>query len=429
LLVATDKKYKKLLVVSDKMCIFAAVNKKIKIMQTLIELSNRKIARTDMSFVRNYISDFEWDTPLIGIRGARGIGKTTLLLQYIKQKLIHEINSVLYVSLDNIWFSDNRLVSLADRFMKQGGKYLFLDEVHKYPDWSVEIKNIYDDYPELKVVFTGSSLLNMLDARADLSRRAIMYEMQGLSFREYLNLELKTDFPIFSLEDILKNHFEISQTVLQKIKPLQHFEKYLKKGYYPIFRENAKLYYTKIDEILKTILEVELPLLRNINPAYVQKIRQLLYVISESSPFIPNVSSLSARIGINRETLLAYLFNIHEAQLIFEAYHDIKGVTKLQKPDKIFMENSNLMYALRGNTVDIGNARETFFANQLKQSHLVELAGKSDFRIDEKYTFEVGGKNKGEAQITNTQNAFLALDNIEYGHKNHIPLWMFGFLY
>ncbi|MDR0829339.1 MAG: AAA family ATPase [Prevotellaceae bacterium] len=398
-------------------------------MQTLIDKSKTKIARTNMDFVRNYISDFEWDTPLIGIRGARGIGKTTLLLQYIKQKLLPEIDSVLYVSLDDIWFSDNRLVTLADKFVKEGGKYLFLDEVHKYPDWSVEIKNIYDDFPELKVVFTGSSLLEILNSRSDLSRRAIMYEMQGLSFREYLNLELKTDFPIFSLDDILKNNFDISQDILQKIKPLQYFEKYLKKGYYPIFRESAKLYYTKITEVINTILEVELPLLRNISPAYVQKIRQLLYVISESSPFIPNISGLSARIGINRETLLTYLFNIHEAQLIFEAYQDVKGVTQLQKPDKVFMENSNLMYVLRGDTVDIGNARETFFANQLKQSHLVELAGKSDFRIDGKYTFEVGGKNKGDEQITGTQNAFLALDNIEYGHKNRIPLWMFGFLY
>lgn len=398
-------------------------------MQTLIEKSQRKIARTKMDFVRNYIYDFDWDTQLIGIRGARGIGKTTLLLQYIKQHLLHEIDAVLYVSLDDIWFSDNRLVALVDQFVKQGGKYLFLDEVHKYPDWSVEVKNIYDDFPELKVVFTGSSLLEILNSRADLSRRAIMYEMQGLSFREYLNLELGCDFKIFTLEDILENHFDISRGILHKIKPLQYFEKYLTKGYYPIFRESVKLYYTKVGEIINTILEVELPLLRNISPAYVQKLRQLLYVISESSPFVPNISGLSARIGINRETLLTYLFNIHEAQLIFEAYQDVKGVTRLQKPDKIFMENSNLMYALRGDSVETGNARETFFVNQLKYKHLVELAGGSDFRIDGKYTFEVGGKNKGGEQISGMQNAYLALDNIEYGHKNRIPLWLFGFLY
>ncbi|MDR0546419.1 MAG: AAA family ATPase [Dysgonamonadaceae bacterium] len=398
-------------------------------MKTLIEMSKKKIVQTKMNFIRSCMDDFDWDTQLIGIKGARGVGKTTLLLQYIRLHLMHEIDSVLYVSLDNIWFSDNRLLSLADQFVKMGGKYLFLDEVHKYPDWSVELKNIYDDFPELKVVFTGSSLLEILNARADLSRRAIMYEMQGLSFREYLNFELGADFQTFPLEDILKNHFLISQDILQKIKPLQHFEKYLQKGYYPFFRENPKFYYTKIGEIINMILEVELPLLRNISPAYVQKIKQLLFVISESSPFIPNITTLSARIGINRETLLTYLFYIHEAQLIFEAYHSAKGVTQLQKPDKIFMENSNLMYNLRGDTVDTGNVRETFFANQLRHSHLVELATKADFRIDEKYTFEVGGRNKAEKQISNTPNAYLALDNIEYGFTNHVPLWLFGFLY
>ena len=398
-------------------------------MQTLIESSQKKIAQTKMNFVRSCMDEFDWDTPLVGIRGARGIGKTTLLLQYIKRNLADEIDAALYVSLDNIWFSDNRLVSLAEKFVKRGGKYLFLDEVHKYPDWSVELKNIYDDFPELKVVFTGSSLLEILNARADLSRRAIMYEMQGLSFREYLNFELGTDFSIFSLDDILKNHYIIAQDVVQKIKPLQHFEKYLQKGYYPFFRENPKLYYTKIEEIINMILEVELPLLRNISPAYIHKIKQLLFVASESAPFIPNITTLSARIGINRETLLTYLFYIHEAQLIFEAYHSAKGVTQLQKPDKIFMENSNLMYALRGNTVDAGNVRETFFANQLRHKHLVELAAKADFRIDEKYTFEIGGKNKDDKQISDTKNAYLALDNIEYGFTNHIPLWLFGFLY
>ncbi|MDL2228229.1 AAA family ATPase [Bacteroidales bacterium OttesenSCG-928-K03] len=398
-------------------------------MQTLIEKSQKKIVRTKMDFVRNYIYEFDWNTQLVGIRGARGIGKTTLLLQYIKMYLLDEIDAVLYVSLDDIWFSDNRLVTLVDQFVKHGGKYLFLDEVHKYPDWSVEIKNIYDDYPELKVVFTGSSLLEILNSRADLSRRAIMYEMQGLSFREYLNLELGFNFKIYTLEEILNNHFVISQDIINKIRPLQYFEKYLTKGYYPIFRESIKLYYTKIDEIINTILEVELPLLRNISPAYIQKLKQLLYVISESSPFIPNISGLSTRIGINRETLLTYLFNIHEAQLIFEAYQDVKGVTRLQKPDKIFMENSNLMYALRGDSVEIGNVRETFFANQLKHKHILELAGKSDFHIDGKYTFEIGGKNKDTGQISGIQNSYLALDNIECGHKNRIPLWLFGFLY
>ncbi|MCO5247956.1 MAG: AAA family ATPase [Chitinophagales bacterium] len=233
----------------------------------------------NMDFVRSCISDFDWDTQLIGIRGPRGIGKTTLMLQYIKQNLSKELNTVLYVSLDDIWFSDNRLVMLVDQFVKHGGKYLFLDEVHKYPDWSIEIKNIYDDYPELKVVFTGSSLLEILNSRADLSRRAVMYEMQGLSFREYLNLVTGTDFQIYTLKDILSNHLEISQNILKEIKPLKYFEKYLTKGYYPIFKENNRLYYTQLQEVVNTILEVELPLLRKIQPAYVVKLKQLLYII------------------------------------------------------------------------------------------------------------------------------------------------------
>lgn len=398
-------------------------------MNTLIETSRKKVARTSMSFVRSCMDEVEWDTPLVGIRGARGVGKTTLLLQYIKQRLKSEADAALYVSLDNIWFSDNRLTALVDRFAKMGGKYLFLDEVHKYPDWSVELKNIYDDYPELKVVFTGSSLLEILNARADLSRRAVMHDMQGLSFREYLNFELGADFQSFPLEEILKSHTIIAQDITQKIRPLLHFEKYLRKGYYPFFRENSRLYYTKIGEIINMILDVELPLLRGVNPAYVHKIKQLLYVISESSPFIPNTATLSTRIGVNRETLLIYLYYIHHAQLIVEAYHSVKGVTKLQKPDKIFIENPNLMYALRGETVDTGNVRETFFVNQLRHSHLVELAGKADFRIDGKYTVEVGGKNKEERQIAGVPNAFLALDGIEHGFANHIPLWLFGFLY
>ncbi|MDR0983106.1 MAG: AAA family ATPase, partial [Culturomica sp.] len=233
-------------------------------METLIESSQKKIARTKLDFVRSCLDEFDWDSQLIGIRGARGIGKTTLLLQYIKRNLAAEVDSALYVSSDNIWFSDNRLLSLAESFAKRGGKYLFLDEVHKYPDWSVELKNIYDDFPELKIVFTGSSLLEILNARADLSRRAIMYEMQGLSFREFLNFDLGTDFPILSLDDILKNHYEIAQEILQKVKPLQYFEKYLQKGYYPFFKESPKLYHTKIEEIVNMILEVEMPLLRNV---------------------------------------------------------------------------------------------------------------------------------------------------------------------
>lgn len=398
-------------------------------MESLIEKHLKKIASTQTKFVRSLIDDINWNARLIGIKGARGVGKTTLMLQYIKLHLSAEIAATLYVSLDNIWFTENKLSNLVENFVKRGGKYLFLDEVHKYPQWSVEIKNIYDDYPELKVVFTSSSLLEILNARADLSRRAVVYNMQGLSFREYLNMQLDKQFKQYSLEEILNNHLQISQEINAAIKPLQYFDSYLKTGYYPFFTEEQDLYYQRIEEVINMILEVELPLLRKVDVAFVRKLKQLLLAIAESAPFTPNVSKLSERIGINRLTLLSYLLYLDEAHLSYSIYKDSKGISQLQKPDKIFLENTNLMYAISGSNTDLGNVRETFFANQLRKSHLVEQSTESDFRINETYTFEIGGKNKSKKQIQNLTNSYIAADNIEYGFDNKIPLWMFGFLY
>lgn len=398
-------------------------------MESLIEKHLKKIASTQTKFVRSLIDDINWNARLIGIKGARGVGKTTLMLQYIKLHLSAEIAATLYVSLDNIWFTENKLSNLVENFVKRGGKYLFLDEVHKYPQWSVEIKNIYDDYPELKVVFTSSSLLEILNARADLSRRAVVYNMQGLSFREYLNMQLDKQFKQYSLEEILNNHLQISQEINAAIKPLQYFDSYLKTCYYPFFTEEQDLYYQRIEEVINMILEVELPLLRKVDVAFVRKLKQLLLAIAESAPFTPNVSKLSERIGINRLTLLSYLLYLDEAHLSYSIYKDSKGISQLQKPDKIFLENTNLMYAISGSNTDLGNVRETFFANQLRKSHLVEQSTESDFRINETYTFEIGGKNKSKKQIQNLTNSYIAADNIEYGFDNKIPLWMFGFLY
>ena len=398
-------------------------------MDKLIEKFRKKIAQTDIRFSRSLMNDIAWNSRLIGIKGARGIGKTTLILQYIKLHLRDELESVLYVSLDDIWFSEHRLVNLAENFVKHGGKYLFLDEVHKYPQWSVEIKNLYDDYPELKIIFTGSSLLEILNARADLSRRAVIYTMQGLSFREYLNMVLGTDFNRFLLPEILDNHLDISTEILHQIKPLQYFPHYLNHGYYPFFSEGQELYHIRLAEIINMVLEVELPLLRNVNIAYVNKIKQLLYIISESSPFIPNISKLSERIGINRETLLSYLHYLNEAHILFSLYKEAHGISLLQKPDKIYLDNSNLMYALSSQNADKGNVRETFFANQLHYKHEVTVVPKGDFHIDNEFIFEIGGQNKSCKQIKSHPNAFIAADGIEYGFKNKIPLWMFGFLY
>jgi hypothetical protein len=398
-------------------------------MENLVEKFRRKIAQIETTFVRSIIDEINWNARLIGIKGARGVGKSTLLLQYIKLNLSSELNSTLYASLDNIWFIDNNLSKMVDEFVKNGGKYLFLDEVHKYPQWSVEIKNIYDDYPELKIVFTGSSMLEILNARADLSRRAIIYSMQGLSFREYLNLQLLENFKKMNLEEILVNHDSISQEIVNKIKPIKHFTDYIKYGYYPYFKEQPDLYFSRVEEVVNMILEIELPQLRNVNITNIKKVKLLLLIIAESAPFIPNISKLSERIGINRETLLNYLHYLNEANLIFSAFKDSHGISALQKPDKIYLENTNLMFALSGKDVNMGNARETFFANQLKYRHKIEISKQTDFVVDHKYSFEIGGKNKGKSQIENLSNAFIVSDNIEYGFGNKIPLWLFGFLF
>ena len=397
-------------------------------MDSLVEKHLQKLSFTKTDFIRSIADKIEWDSRLIGIKGSRGVGKTTLLLQYIKMHY-GTSSKALYVSLDNIWFSENKLSELVNRFVSKGGEHLFLDEVHKYPSWSQEIKNIYDDYPNLQVVFTGSSLLEILNARADLSRRAIVYHMQGLSYREYLAMYHKVELAPVTLDQILSNHINISAEVISRIKPLQHFSDYLKNGYYPFYQEKPSQYYQKIEEVVNMILEIELPLLRAVEIAYIQKIKQLLQIISQSAPFVPNVSKLSERIWISRNTLISYLYYLDEVRLINALYKEAGGITKLQKPDKLYLENTNLAYSLGSDNTEIGNMRETFFINQLIRGHKVTYSEKSDFIIDNKFTFEIGGKKKGNKQIADIENSYIVADGIEYGSGNKIPLWMFGLLY
>lgn len=397
-------------------------------MKELQEKFIRKIDATPMNFTRSLMETIRWDARLIGIKGARGVGKTTLILQYIKKNLPIDASS-LYVSLDNIWFANNTISSLVDQFVKQGGKFLFLDEVHKYDNWSQELKNIYDDYPDLKIVFTASSLLEILNARADLSRRAIVYSMQGLSYREYLNLKLGLQLPSYSLTAILEDHLVISREINKHIKPLQYFSEYLQQGYFPFFQEVPELYFQRIEEVINLILEIELPLLRKVEIAYVSKLKKLLQIISESVPFVPNVTKLSERIGVNRNTFVSYLYFLEEAHITRNLYKDAKGITQLQKPSKIFLENTNLQYALAPKQANIGNIRETFFLNQLSVKHILEYIEETDFLVDHLYQFEVGGKSKNKHQIWNQDNSYLVVDDVEYGMGNTIPLWLFGFLY
>lgn len=397
-------------------------------MEKLFDTSARQIARTDLSFVRSQMDEIEWQARLVGLRGARGVGKTTLLLQHIKQTHPQD-GSALYVSADNIWFSDHKLYDLASDFARRGGRHLYIDEVHKYPNWAQELKNIYDDLPELQVVFTGSSLLEILNARADLSRRAVVYEMQGFSLREYLSRNLGTSLPRVSLDDVLHRHVELAQDLLSQAKVLAHFDDYLRHGYYPFYNELPSLYGTRLGEVVSLILEIELPQLRGVEVAYLPRIKQLLYVIAESAPFTPNIVKLSERIGMTRNALLTYLAALSDSRLTFSMQKSAFGLTRLQKPDKIYLENPNLMYALTDERPNIGNVRETFFANQLRRDHTVQVSEVSDFLVDGRYTFEVGGHGKGTRQIETLADAYVAADNLEYGHGNKIPLWLFGFLY
>ncbi len=398
-------------------------------MEDIFEKYHKKIQNTQSVFTRSILNAIDWNYRFIGIKGARGVGKTTLLLQYIQLNLKDSLAITLYASLDNIWFSNHSLLSLVDYFVKRGGKFLFLDEVHKYPQWSQSLKNIYDDYPELKVVFTGSSLLEILNASADLSRRAVIYEMQGLSFREYISLETGADLPIFSLQDILSNHTSIALEMNKAILPLAHFEVYLKQGYYPFYKENTHLYLTRLEQVIDMMLEFELPFLRKVDLGFVYKLKQLLVIIAESVPFIPNITKLSEKIGLQRTTLLQYLYYLDEVALTKNIFKEAGGMSKLQKPAKLLLENTNLMQVLSKQNTNKGNSRETFFVNQLSHQHQITYADYGDFLVDDSFVIEVGGKTKTNRQIQSLPNAFIAADDIDIGHANKIPLWLFGFLY
>lgn len=398
-------------------------------MEKLIETFRKKMTAPLPTFERELERKINWNARLISIRGSRGTGKTTLFLQHIKKTFTNNLNKVLYVSLDNIYFSNNTLVELAEKFVSHGGTHLFLDEVHKYENWSKEIKNLYDDFPELHIAFTGSSLLEILNGRADLSRRTLVYELTGLSFREYLSLIKSQDFPIFTLEEILKNNEQISAEIASKIKPFEFFDDYLSFGYYPYFLEGKDDYFNRLNETLNMILEVELPMLRGLEIAYIPRIKKLLAVIGESAPFIPNITQLAAKIGISRQTLLIYLKYLEDAKLINQLYKKSRGLSVLEKPEKILMENTNLTELFNGENANTGSRRETFVLNQLLHSHKVDFSEESDFFVDSKYTFEVGGKNKKRKQIQSVPDSYIIADDIEFGTDRRIPIWLLGFMY
>lgn len=391
--------------------------------------SARLVSSVGMAHVRYLFTVIDWSSRMVCIKGARGVGKTTLMLQYIKSNF-QSGEKAIYFSLDDLWFTENRLIDLAEYHYLHGGTHLFVDEVHRYPydNWAQELKNIYDRYPGLSIVFTGSSLLQIDSSVADLSRRCVFYTLQGLSFREFLKFEGKGDFPAISLEDILNGHVGISADIASKTTIIPAFEDYLHHGYYPFYKETVASYQLRLQQVITTILENDLPSVEKIEYISIKKMKRLLVIVSQMVPFTPNMTKVGESVEATRQSAIRMFQLLERAALIIMLYSGKDNMQQLAKPEKVYLDNTNLMYAL-SSSADIGNIRETFFANQLKQGHEITFSGQGDFRIDDVYTFEVGGKTKTFEQIKGIANSYLAIDNVEYGTGNRIPLWLFGFIY
>ena len=389
-------------------------------MERLFEHYRNKLAFTKTAFVRSLEQNIDWKSSLIGIRGPRGVGKSNLMLQHIKKVFREDYSRALYASLDDLYFADNSLSHLAEQFIRRGGTHLFLDEVHKYPKWDQAVKSLHDNYPGLSIVYAGSSLLE---------NHAHTYDMQGLSFREYLAFNTNREYPIFSLEDILTRSEEISAELVSEIKPFKYFDNYLRMGYYPFFILGEKNYLSRMNETINMILDIELPILRNMETSSIPKIRKLLAVISKASPCVPNVASLASHIGVARQTLLSYLKHLEEGNLIVLLYKGARGTGSLVKPDRLYLENSNLMHDLMDHEAAPSDSLETFVLNQLKKDHDIKLTASGDFLVDDQHTFRMCSGNRKQKQAKDEGNSYIIADDIEIGSGSLIPVWLLGFLY
>ncbi len=398
-------------------------------MDVLYEYHDNLSRQVSNSFSRFLADKINWKQRMLAIKGPRGSGKTTLMLQYMHYRLKRPKEETLYVTADHYWFYTHNLVETADTFYKNGGRYLFIDEVHKYPGWSRELKNIYDGYPDMKVVFSSSSALNIYRGEADLSRRVITYELPGLSFREFLQfLGYKVPGSI-SWNELLKNPHEITGSVVQKLHPLPLFKKYLHYGYLPFFSEgNMDEVPIRLSQTINTVIESDLAFIEGYNAGVAFKVKKLLGVLAESAPFKPNISALARKMDVSRETIYAWLTHLEQARLLNLLTAQGKGVSLLQKPEKVYLENPNLAYALQPQP-DIGTLRETFMLNQLKNAKLkVTLPDNGDFFVSGVH-IETGGKNKKATQVKSKNRYIVAADETETGIGTKIPLWLFGFLY
>lgn len=386
------------------------------------------LQETDTKIHRSLFSDIDWTQPLIGIKGQRGVGKTTMLLQRIKEVDPTGENSF-YASLDNLWFADHSLIDFAEQMISKGVSHIYLDEVHKLPGWERQLKNIYDSYPELSVVFTSSSLLEIDHSIGDLSRRVSLYNLPGLSFREFLIFEgIEAGDPL-SLSDVLYSHESLAPSISAGIDVLPMFKAYMDKGFYPFYRKmRANDYHNRLQQIVSTVIESDIPAVeKKIEYETLLKAKRLVAIIAASLPYIPNISTLAGLMGTNRNQLLKLFDLLDRAAIIRQLFSNVHNPNSLAKPQKILLNNSSLMHAL--DNPKIGASRESTFASLLSVNHNVGFAKDGDFIVDGRYLFEVGGKGKGFAQIRNILDSFVVADDIEFGFENKIPLWIFGFLY
>lgn len=397
--------------------------------QPLLNAYHRRLAATSLKFKRYLYKQINWDVRLLGIKGARGVGKTTMLMQHIKETFRNNIDEVLYVSLDNLWFQNHSVEELVEFLYTHGVNHIYFDEVHKYPKWTSLLKNLYDDYPDLNIVYTGSAMLAIDNSISDLSRRQSLYTLHGLSFREYLEYEGIASLPATTLEELLTSHTQYAMEATSQIKVLKHFDQYLREGFYPYYREAGNDYLMRVNEVAQLVIDSDIPAVEE-KSTYTtrQKIKKLLMVIAENVPLEPNINKLSAGLESTRDQTLKMLYWLDRAALLCLLTEKAKDYKHLAGPKKIYLNNTNLMNALTGK-VSEGTKRETFFANQVGAVSTLTASKQGDFVADGKHIFEIGGTYKTFSQIADLPNSYLAIDDLEIGNGNRIPLWAFGCLY
>lgn len=393
----------------------------------IYDISSERIREVNLSFHRYLYSQIDWDSRVVALDGPRGVGKTTMFLQYLKDNP-NESKTALYISLDNIWLDVKEIYELVQYHVRHGGQSIYLDEIHYLPNWQNLIKTLYDNFKMLKIAYTGSSILRLLQGKADLSRRQIEYSLAGMSFREFLELDGCGRFAAYDIDNILQNHLQITESIVSKVKVIPKFEQYLKYGYYPFYKEDLRHFHEKLLQVINQVLDGDLPKVKDVTPETIRKARRMLTILAESTPQTPNNSRLCQALEMDRKQGLKVLHALRQAALVGMLAEDADALKRLCSPNKLFCDNTNLMYALTLRP-DIGTLREVFFNNQLSVGNTTVFPSKGDSLVNGKYLFEIGGEKKTFAQIKDLPDSYLAIDGIEVGRGNRIPLWLFGFLY